>query len=28
LRATQNLLRRFFLETRGELEVTVYNYGR
>ena len=28
LRAAQNLLRRFFLETRGELEVTVYNYGR
>jgi len=28
LRATQNLLRRFFLETRGELEATVYNYGR
>jgi xanthine dehydrogenase small subunit len=28
LRATQNLLRRFYLETRGELEATVYNYGR
>jgi xanthine dehydrogenase small subunit len=28
MRAAQNLLRRFFLETRGELEVTVYNYGR
>ena len=28
LRATQNLLRRFFLETRGELPATVYNYGR
>ena len=28
LRATQNLLRRFFLETRGELEESVYTYGR
>jgi len=28
LRAAQNLLRRFYLETRGELESTVYNYGR
>lgn len=28
LRATQNLLRRFFLETRGELKATVYTYGR
>ncbi len=28
LRATQNLLRRFFLETRGDLEETVYTYGR
>jgi xanthine dehydrogenase small subunit len=28
LRATQNLLRRFFLETRGELTETVYMYGR
>ena len=28
LRAAQNLLRRFYLETRGELEATVYNYGR
>lgn len=28
LRATRNLLRRFFLETRGELDETVYNYGR
>ena len=28
LRAAQNLLYRFFLETRGELETTVYNYGR
>jgi xanthine dehydrogenase small subunit len=28
LRATQNLLRRFFLETRGEFDTTVYNYGR
>ncbi len=26
--ATQNLLRRFFLETRGDLDVTVYSYGR
>ena len=26
--AVQNLLRRFWLETRGELETTVYNYGR
>ena len=24
----QNLLRRFWLETRGELEATVYTYGR
>ena len=28
LRGTQNLLRRFFLETSGELEETVYTYGR
>ncbi len=28
LRATQNLLRRFFLETRGELDETLYTYGR
>ena len=28
MRAAQNLLRRFYLETRGELEVTVYGYGR
>jgi xanthine dehydrogenase small subunit len=28
LRAAQNLLHRFYLETRGELEATVYNYGR
>jgi xanthine dehydrogenase small subunit len=28
LRAARNLLRRFYLETRGELEVTVYGYGR
>jgi xanthine dehydrogenase small subunit len=28
LRATQNLLHRFFLETRGELAETVYGYGR
>ena len=28
LRAVQNLLRRFYLETTGELEGTVYNYGR
>ena len=28
LLATQNLLRRFFLETRGELDETVYTYGR
>ena len=28
LLATQNLLRRFYLETTGELEQTVYNYGR
>jgi len=26
--AVQNLLRRFWLETQGELETTVYNYGR
>jgi xanthine dehydrogenase small subunit len=28
LRAAQNMLRRFYLETRGEIEATVYNYGR
>ncbi len=28
LRATQNLLRRFYLETCGELDDTVYTYGR
>ena len=28
LRAAQNLLRRFYLESRGELELTVYAYGR
>lgn len=28
LRAAQNLLRRFYLESRGELEHTVYAYGR
>lgn len=28
LRATQNLLRRFYLETTGEFPQTVYNYGR
>ena len=28
LRAAQNLLRRFYLETRGELPQTVYSYGR
>ena len=28
LRAAQNLLQRFYLETRGELVTTVYNYGR
>lgn len=28
LRAAQNLLRRFYLETQGELEETVYTYGR
>ena len=26
--AVRNLLRRFWLETQGELETTVYNYGR
>ena len=26
--AVQNLLRRFWLETQGEIETTVYNYGR
>jgi xanthine dehydrogenase small subunit len=28
LRATQNLLRRFYLESIGELQQTVYDYGR
>jgi xanthine dehydrogenase small subunit len=28
LLATQNLLRRFYLETTGEFEQSVYNYGR
>ncbi len=28
LRGAQNLLRRFYLETTGEFEQTVYNYGR
>jgi xanthine dehydrogenase small subunit len=28
LKAAQNLLRRFYLETRGELTETVYAYGR
>jgi xanthine dehydrogenase small subunit len=28
LRATQNMLRRFYLESIGELEQTVYDYGR
>lgn len=28
MRAAQNLLRRFFHETRGELDSTVYTYGR
>jgi xanthine dehydrogenase small subunit len=28
LRAAQNLLRRFYLESRGEVETTVYAYGR
>ena len=28
LRGAQNLLRRFYLETRGELEQTLYSYGR
>ena len=28
LRAVQNLLRRFYLETTGELEQSVYRYGR
>ena len=28
LRAAQNLLRRFYFESRGEVDVTVYNYGR
>ncbi len=28
LRGAQNLLRRFYLETRGDLEETVYSYGR
>jgi len=28
LRAAQNMLRRFYLESRGEVETTVYAYGR
>ena len=28
LRTAQNLLKRFYLETQGELDVTVYSYGR
>ena len=28
LRATQNMLRRFYLESTGELEQSVYDYGR
>ena len=28
LRAAQNLLRRFYHESRGDLETTVYAYGR
>ena len=28
LKATRNLLLRFFHETQGELEETVYTYGR
>jgi xanthine dehydrogenase small subunit len=28
LRGAQNLLRRFYLETTGELDQTVYSYGR
>ena len=28
LRATQNLLRRFFRTTRGDVQETVYTYGR
>ncbi len=28
LRATQNMLRRFYLESTGEFEQSVYNYGR
>lgn len=28
LRAAQNLLRRFYLETQGQHDVTVYDYGR
>jgi xanthine dehydrogenase small subunit len=28
LRGAQNLLRRFYLETRGDLKQTVYSYGR
>ena len=28
LRATQNLLRRFYHESRGDLDTTVYAYGR
>jgi xanthine dehydrogenase small subunit len=28
LQAAQNLLRRFYLETTGEVRQTVYSYGR
>lgn len=28
LRGAQNLLRRFYLESRGDVDVTVYSYGR
>jgi xanthine dehydrogenase small subunit len=28
LRAAQNLLRRFYLESRGDVDETVYSYGR
>ena len=28
LRAAQNLLSRFYFESRGDVDVTVYNYGR
>jgi len=28
LRAAQNLLRRFYLESCGDADVSVYSYGR